>query len=137
MAGFLAGRVHDLMLIHSQISLPFLMDPFTIDVARNPKDNSETNVHTFSGDTRASERRTSFIFAGDVARPNALLMLAGADGIAGGCVGGRHRPDGKENGAKILRKGAANTTAIPVGRKKSLQAKAPALPLLLNQLDMQ
>jgi hypothetical protein len=55
------------------------MDPSTIDLARNLKDNSETNVHAFTGDTIASERRTSLLQA---------------------VVGGRHKPDGKENGAR-------------------------------------
>jgi polysaccharide biosynthesis/export protein len=107
----------------------------TIDLTRNLKDNPDTNVPVFPGDTIIVRKADVIYVVGDVARPSGLLMEAGGLTVlqAVALAGGTNRT-AKLSGAKILRKGPSGMTETPVELKKILQAKAPDLTLLPDDI---
>jgi len=102
----------------------------TIDFTRNLKDDPETNVAVFPGDTIIVRKADVIYVVGDVARPSGLLMEGGELSVlqAVALAGGTNHT-AKLNGAKILHKTPNGMTETPVELKKILQAKAPDLPL--------
>ena len=102
----------------------------TIDLTRNLKDNPDTNVAVFPGDTIIVRKADIIYVVGDVARPSGLMMEAGGLTVlqAVALAGGTTRT-AKLGGAKVLRKGPDGLTETPVDLKKILQAKAPDLLL--------
>ena len=102
----------------------------TIDLTRNLKDNPDTNIPVFPGDTIIVRKADIIYVVGDVTRPSGLLMEAGGLTVlqAVALAGGTTRT-AKLSGTKILRKGPQGMTETPVELKKILQAKAPDLLL--------
>lgn len=103
----------------------------TVDLSRNLKDNPETNIQVFPGDTIIVRKADIIYVVGDVNKPSGLLMEGGSLTVlqAVALAGGTTRT-AKLGGAKILRKSATGEmTETPVELKKILQAKAPDLQL--------
>ena len=108
----------------------------TIDLSRNLKDNPDTNVPVFPGDTIIVRKADIVYVVGDVTRPSGLLMEAGGLTVlqAVALAGGTTRT-AKLSGAKILRKGpGGGMTETPVELKKILQAKAPDLQMQADDI---
>jgi polysaccharide biosynthesis/export protein len=108
----------------------------TVDLSRNLKDNPETNVQVFPGDTIIVQKADIIYVVGDVAKPSGFLMEGGGLTVlqAVALAGGTTRT-AKLGGAKILRKTAGGgMTETPVELKKILQAKAPDLPLQADDI---
>jgi polysaccharide biosynthesis/export protein len=102
----------------------------TIDLTRNLKDNPDTNVAVFPGDTIIVRKADIVYVLGDVTRPSGLLMEGGGLTVlqAVALAGGTTRT-AKLSGAKIIRKGPEGMTETPVELKKILQAKAPDMAM--------
>ena len=108
----------------------------TIDLSRNLKDNPDTNIQVFPGDTIIVRKADIVYVVGDVARPSGVLMEAGGLTVlqAVALAGGTSR-NAKLNATRLLRKTAeGTTTSTPIELKKILQAKAPDLPLQADDI---
>jgi len=103
----------------------------TIDLTRNLKDNPDTNIQVYPGDTIIVRKADIIYVVGDVAKPSGLLMEGGKLTVlqAIALAGGTNRT-AKMNSTKILHQGSGGEmTETPVELKKILQAKAPDLAL--------
>jgi polysaccharide export outer membrane protein len=105
--------------------------PITVALSRNMEDHPESNISVYAGDTIMVRRADVIYIVGDVARPSGFLMdnngrlsVLQAIALAGGTT-----PNAKLSGARIIRKGPAGVTEIPVPLKKLLEAKAADIPL--------
>lgn len=103
----------------------------TLTISRNVDEHPESNVSVFAGDTIVVRRADAIYVVGDVARPSGFLMndnghlsVLQAIALAGGTTS-----TAKLSGTRIIRKGPAGLTEIPVPLKKLLQAKADDIPL--------
>ena len=110
--------------------------PITVPLALNPQDHPETNVPVYPGDTIIVRRADIIFVVGDVSRPSGVLMGDGghlsvlqAIALAGGTT-----PTAKLSGTRIIRKGPAGLTEVPVPLKNLLKAKADDIPLEANDI---
>ena len=107
----------------------------TVELPRTLKDNSETNVAIFPGDTVIVSKADIVYVVGDVLRPSGVMMDSGgltvlqALALAGGTG-----HTAKMNGAKILRKEATGMTEVHLDLKKMMQAKAPDIQMQANDI---
>jgi polysaccharide biosynthesis/export protein len=98
--------------------------PISVPMSRNLEDHPESNIAVLPGDTVIVRRADVVYVVGDVMRPSGLMMDSGhisvlqAIALAGGTTS-----TAKLNGARIVRKGPAGLTTIPVSLKKLMQAK--------------
>jgi polysaccharide export outer membrane protein len=102
----------------------------------NPADHPESNVPVYSGDTIVVRRADIVFVVGEVNRPSGILMGDGghlsvlqAIALAGGA-----NPTAKLSGARIIRKGPAGLTEVPVPLKNLMRAKAEDIPLEANDI---
>jgi polysaccharide biosynthesis/export protein len=109
--------------------------PVTIPVSRNLADSSDSNVPVFPGDTIIVRKADVVYVVGDVGRPSGLLMESGhltvlqAIALAGGTT-----RTAKLGAARIIRKGPDGMSETPVQLKKILEAKAPDLPMIADDI---
>jgi polysaccharide export outer membrane protein len=109
--------------------------PVTLPISRNLSDNPESNIKVFPGDTIVVRKADIVYVVGDVGRPSGLLMDAnGLTVLQAVALAGGTTRTAKLSGTKILHKGPAGMTEIPVQLKKILQAKAPDLSLEANDI---
>jgi polysaccharide export outer membrane protein len=105
--------------------------PVTVQLSHNLIDHPESNVPVYPGDIVMVRRAAVIYVVGDVTRPSGFLMdhdgrlsVLQAIALAGGAT-----PSAKLNGARIIRKGPAGLTEVPVQLKRILQARANDVPL--------
>jgi polysaccharide export outer membrane protein len=110
--------------------------PITVPLALNPQDHPETNLPVYPGDTIMVRRADIVFVVGEVSRASGILMGDGghlsvlqAIALAGGTT-----QNAKLGGARIIRKGPAGLTEIPVPLKNLLKAKAEDIPLEANDI---
>jgi len=110
--------------------------PITLPLSLNPQDHPETNVPIYPGDTIIVRRADIVFVVGEVSRPSGLMMGDGghlsvlqAIALAGGTTS-----TAKLSGARIIRKGSAGLTELPVPLKDLLKAKSDDIPLEANDI---
>lgn len=110
--------------------------PITVPLSTSLQDHPESNVPVYPGDTILVRRADVIFVVGDVGHPSGLMMGDGgrlsvlqAIALAGGTVS-----TAKLSGTRIIRKGPAGLTEVPVPLKKLLQAKAEDIPLEPNDI---
>lgn len=109
--------------------------PVTLPLSRNLSDHPESNIKVYPGDTIVVRKADVVYVVGDVGHPTAVLMNANGITVleAVAMAGGTSRT-AKLNSTKILHKGPAGMTEIPVQLKKILRAQAPDLALQANDI---
>lgn len=107
----------------------------TVTLARNPADNTETNIQVYPGDTIAIHRADVVYVVGEVGKPSGFLMDSGSLTVlqAIALAGGVNRT-AKLGGAKIIRKTPQGMTETPVHLKQILEAKAPDLAMQADDI---
>ena len=110
-------------------------EPVTVPLSRNLSDNPDSNIKVFPADTIVVRKADIVYVVGDVGRPSGLVMDAGGLTVlkAIALAGGTTRT-AQLSHAKILRKGPTGMIETPVSLKKILQAKAPDLSLLADDI---
>ncbi|HZP16357.1 MAG TPA: polysaccharide biosynthesis/export family protein [Terriglobales bacterium] len=110
--------------------------PVKVTVSRNMEDHPESNVPVYAGDIVMVRRADVIYIVGDVARPSGFLMdnndhltVLQAIALAGGTTS-----TAKLNSTRIIRKGPAGVTEIPVPLKQVLQAKADDVALQADDI---
>lgn len=109
--------------------------PTVVELARHIADDPNSNVQVYPGDTVIVRKADIVYVVGDVARPSGFLMDRGgltvmqAVALAGGTT-----QTSKLNGAKIIRKTGGGMTETPIEIKKILEAKAPDVPMLADDI---
>lgn len=105
--------------------------PTIVTLSHNLEDHPESNIPIFAGDTIMVRRADVIYVVGDVARPSGFLMdndghlsVLQAIALAGGTTG-----TAKTGGTRIIRRGPAGLTEIPVPLKKLFEAKTGDIPL--------
>jgi len=109
--------------------------PVIVELARNIADSPDRNIQVYPGDTIIVRRADIIYVVGDVARPSGFLMDRGgltvlqAVALAGGTT-----QTSKLSGAKIIRKTEAGMSETPIEIKKILDAKAPDVAMLADDI---
>lgn len=105
--------------------------PVIVPLSHNLQDHPESNVPVFPGDIIMVRRADIIYVVGEVARPSGFLMdndghlsVLQAIALAAGTTS-----NAKLSAARIIRKGPAGISEVPVPLKKLLQAKATDIPL--------
>ena len=105
--------------------------PLIVPLSHNLQDHPESNVPIFAGDTIMVRRADIVYVVGEVGRPSGFLMdndghltVLQAIALAGGTTA-----TAKVSQTRIIRKGPAGVTEVPVPLKKLLQAKTGDIPL--------
>jgi polysaccharide export outer membrane protein len=105
--------------------------PVVVPLSHNLQDHPESNVAILAGDTIMVRRADVVYVVGEVGHPSGFLMdndghlsVLQAIALAGGTT-----PTAKLGQARIIRKGPAGITEVPVPLKKLLHAKAGDIPL--------
>ncbi|HZQ17409.1 MAG TPA: polysaccharide biosynthesis/export family protein [Terriglobales bacterium] len=104
--------------------------PVVVPISHNLEDHPDSNISVLAGDTVIVRRADVVYVVGDVGRPSGFLMDSGhisvlqAIALAGGT-----NSTAKLSGARIIRKGPAGLTSVPVPLKKLLHAKADDMPM--------
>jgi polysaccharide export outer membrane protein len=110
-------------------------NPAVVELARNIADDPNSNVQVYPGDTIVVRKADIVYVVGDVGHPSGFLMDRGgltvmqAVALAGGTT-----QTSKLNGAKIIRKTDSGMTETPIEIKKILEAKAPDVPMLADDI---
>jgi polysaccharide export outer membrane protein len=108
----------------------------TLTLARNPADNTASNIEVYPGDTIAVHRADIVYVVGEVGKPSGFLMDSGSLTVlqAIALAWGVNR-SAKLGAAKIIRKTPQGAmTETPVQLKKILEAKAPDLPMQADDI---
>jgi polysaccharide export outer membrane protein len=105
--------------------------PVVVPLSHNLQDHPESNVPVYAGDTIMVRRADIIYVVGEVGRPSGFLMdkdgrLSVLQAIA---LAGGPTPNAKLSQARIIRRGAAGISEVPVPLKKLLQAKAGDISL--------
>jgi polysaccharide export outer membrane protein len=110
--------------------------PITVPLSANLQEHPESNIPIYPGDTIMVRRADVIFVVGDVGHPSGLMMGDGgrlsvlqAVALAGGTT-----TTAKLSGTRIIRKGPAGLTEVPVPLKKLLQAKAEDIALEPNDI---
>jgi len=110
--------------------------PVVVPLSHNLEDHPESNIPIYPGDTIMVRRADVIYVVGEVGHPSGFLMdnngrlsVLQAIALAGGTT-----TTAKLNGARIIRKGTAGVTEIPVPLKKLLQAKAADVQLAAEDI---
>lgn len=105
--------------------------PVSVTISHNLEDYPGSNIPVYAGDTIMVRRADVIYVVGEVNRPSGFLMdnnnhmtVLQAIALAGGTA-----QYAKLNEVRILRKGPAGVSEVPVPLKKLLQAKASDVPL--------
>jgi polysaccharide export outer membrane protein len=107
----------------------------TVELPRTLKDNSETNVAIFPGDTVIVSKADIVYVVGDVLRPSGVMMDSGGLTVLQAlAMAGGTGHTAKLNGTTILRKQATGMTEVHLDLKKMMQAKAPDIPMQANDI---
>ena len=109
--------------------------PIHVTLPRNLADDLTGNVEIQPGDTVTVPRAPIIYVVGDVGRPSGLLLDSGSLTVlqALALAGGTNRT-AKMGGVRIIRKGPSGMTETHVPLKKMLEAKAPDMPLLADDI---
>ncbi len=109
--------------------------PAVVELGRHLTDSPGSNVQVYPGDTVIVHKADIVYIVGDVARPSGFLMDRGgltvlqAVALAGGTT-----QTSKLNGAKIIRKTGSGVSETPIEIKKILDAKAPDVAMLADDI---
>lgn len=109
--------------------------PVVLPLTQNLAANSQSNVSILPGDLIVVKRADIVYVVGDVGRPSGFLMNSGgltvlqAIALAGGTT-----KTSKLNGARIIRKGAQGMSETDIKLKKMLQAKAPDVSMMADDI---
>ena len=109
--------------------------PISVPLSRNLTDSSANNIAVFAGDTIIVRKADVIYVVGDVGKPSGFMMDSGqltvlqAIALAGGTT-----RTAKLGSARIIRKGPAGMSETPVHLKQILEAKAPDMPMLPNDI---
>ena len=110
--------------------------PITVPLSLNPQDHPENNVPVYPGDTIMVRRADIIFVVGEVVHPSGLVMGDGgrmsvlqAIALSGGTT-----DTARLGGARIIRKGPAGLTELPVPLKALMHAKAADIPLEANDI---
>lgn len=107
----------------------------TVELPRTLKDNSETNVAIYPGDTVIVSKADIVYVVGDVLRPSGVMMDSGGLTVLQAlAMAGGTGHTAKLNGTTILRKEATGMTEVHLDLKKMMQAKAPDIQLQANDI---
>jgi polysaccharide export outer membrane protein len=109
--------------------------PITVPISRNLDDSKESDIAVLPGDAVVVRRADVVYVVGDVGRPSGLLMEGGSISVlqAIALVGGANST-AKLNGTRIVRRGPAGLSTIPVPLKKLLEAKTNDLPMQADDI---
>jgi polysaccharide export outer membrane protein len=109
--------------------------PLTVPLSRKLSDNPVSNIPVSPGDTILVHKADLVYVVGEVSRPSGFLMDSDSLTVlkAVALAGGTTRT-AKLNGARIIRKGPAGMTEIPIELKKMLQAKIVDLPMKADDI---
>jgi len=109
--------------------------PIIVPLTRNLTDTPDSNIDVSPGDTVIVRKADVVYVVGDVGRPSGFLMdkehLTVLQAVA--LAGGTTRTS-KLSEARIIRKGPAGMTETPIQLNKILQAKAPDIPMLADDI---
>jgi polysaccharide export outer membrane protein len=109
--------------------------PVTVAISHNLDDHPESDVAVLPGDIVTVRRADVVYVVGDVGRPSGIIMDSGhisvlqAIALAGGT-----NPTAKLNGARVVRKGPAGLTVVPVPLKQLLEAKSEDMPMQADDI---
>jgi polysaccharide export outer membrane protein len=109
--------------------------PIHLILPRNLGDDMSSNVEILPGDTITVPRAPIVYVVGDVGRPSGLLVDNGSLTVlqALALAGGTNRT-AKMGSVRIIRKGPEGATETRVPLKKMLEAKAPDMQLLADDI---
>jgi polysaccharide export outer membrane protein len=109
--------------------------PIVVPISHNLQDHPESNVPVLPGDTVIVRRADVVYVVGDVERPSGFLMDSGnisvlqAIALAGGT-----NSTAKLSAVRIVRRGPAGLSMVPVPLKKLMEAKINDMPMQADDI---